>query len=264
MSPASCPLFPERGFLLTDEADKSPATPSTAYSGVKKKSFHRSQGSDKCHVPTRGFLWRMWLRGLRGWGRAWRRRGRVCGSQEEGRAGEGPGQRRGQDSSGADQKSPRGHTGPGEGQGRGEGFARAERILGWGSDTCPRDRAQSSHSTQPTPRARLQEVPAVRVSPALSWPVTGREDHRLTAFLGSSPGPGSWAAGVTHKGRMRYQGHGSSFIHERGGHGKTLRKYNSAATGSIKGLHPHLNQRAEPACASLAGSRYWGGWGLGK
>lgn len=39
---------------------------STAYSGVKK-SFHLSQGSDERHELMRGFLWRMWLRGLGGW-----------------------------------------------------------------------------------------------------------------------------------------------------------------------------------------------------
>lgn len=157
------------------------------------------------------------------------------------------------------------------GRGKVRGVGRASPVQSgfWGGGRTPvlgtEHRAHTAHSQHPGPGCRMdREVPAVRVSPALSWPVTGREDHRLTAFLGSSPGPGSWVAGVTHKGRMRYQGHGSSFIHERGGHGKTLRKYNSAATGSIKGLHPHLNQRAEPACATLAGGRYWGGWGLGK
>ena len=42
------------------------AKQSTAYSGVKK-TFHLSQGSDERHELLRGFLCRMWLRGLGGW-----------------------------------------------------------------------------------------------------------------------------------------------------------------------------------------------------
>lgn len=59
------------------DAGKSFIKQRAAYSAVKK-SFHLSQGSDERHELMRGFLWRMWLRGLGGWVRGRGRRGSRC------------------------------------------------------------------------------------------------------------------------------------------------------------------------------------------
>lgn len=67
-----------------DGTGQSCVTRSTAYSGVKK-SFHLSLGSDKRHELMRGFLWRMWLRGLvAGLGVGWGGGGVGCEASGEG------------------------------------------------------------------------------------------------------------------------------------------------------------------------------------
>lgn len=136
-------------------------------------------------MPPRGFLWRMWLRGLvAGAGRGGGVGGRVCGSQEEGRAQERAlGSRGGRTHLELVVRRALADT---RGRGKVRGMGRVSPVQsesqcrGWTPALGTEHRAHRAHTAHSQhPGARLQDrqgSAGSEVSLALSWPVTGRED----------------------------------------------------------------------------------------